>query len=110
MYQVTVRSGCIHNEGNGPGSVLIVEDHEVRAFRDKFTKIKKLDAAEITDASDGPPSSQEDEPDSGGPVKVSATENARVLANEHGIDLVEVEPSGPGGKIYKRDVEAMLDG
>jgi len=41
-------------------------------------------------------------PDHNGKLKVSPV--ARLLAEEHGIDLRSVEGSGPGGRIIKRDI------
>lgn len=38
-----------------------------------------------------------------------ATEAAVELAEEHGIDLSEVEGTGVDGRITKPDVEALLD-
>jgi pyruvate/2-oxoglutarate dehydrogenase complex dihydrolipoamide acyltransferase (E2) component len=37
-----------------------------------------------------------------------ATPSACALAAEHGIDLANVQGSGSGGRITKRDVEALL--
>lgn len=46
------------------------------------------------------------EPSAG--TKVLATPVARHLAREQGIDLAGVRGSGPGGRIEKKDVEALL--
>ena len=35
---------------------------------------------------------------------------ARRIAEEHGLDLHEIQSSGPGGRIVKEDVEAVVDG
>ncbi len=40
---------------------------------------------------------------------VKAMPVVRRLAREHGIDLADVTPSGPGGRITREDVEAMID-
>ncbi|MCC7264743.1 MAG: 2-oxo acid dehydrogenase subunit E2 [Candidatus Latescibacteria bacterium] len=41
-------------------------------------------------------------------AKVLATPVARHLAREHGIDLGQLRGSGPGGRIEKKDVEALI--
>ena len=41
-------------------------------------------------------------------AKVLATPVARHLAREHDIDLGQVRGSGPGGRIEKKDVEALI--
>lgn len=41
-------------------------------------------------------------------AKVLATPVARHLAREHDIDLGQVHGSGPGGRIEKKDVEALI--
>lgn len=43
-----------------------------------------------------------------GNAEVDATEAARDLANEHGVDLNEVEGTGADGRITKDDVENYL--
>lgn len=50
-------------------------------------------------------SAQATEPQSDGP---KATEAARKLAEENGIDLATVEGTGADGQITKGDVEARL--
>ncbi len=42
-------------------------------------------------------------------VKRQAVPVARKLAHEHGIDLASVDGSGPGGRIEKQDVLALID-
>jgi 2-oxoglutarate dehydrogenase E2 component (dihydrolipoamide succinyltransferase) len=39
----------------------------------------------------------------------SATPVAQRLAQERGVDLVQISPSGPGGRITKGDVEGFLE-
>lgn len=41
-------------------------------------------------------------------VEPNVSPSARDLASEHNIDLASIEGSGAGGKIIKRDVEALL--
>jgi len=50
------------------------------------------------------------EPSSAAPAtKVQAVPVARKLAQEHGIDLASVRGSGPGGRIEKQDVLALVE-
>ena len=42
-------------------------------------------------------------------AKKQAVPVARKLAQEHGIDLASVQGSGPGGRIEKQDVLALID-
>lgn len=41
--------------------------------------------------------------------RVRASFLARSLAREHGIDLAAVKGSGPGGRVVKSDIEALLE-
>lgn len=41
-------------------------------------------------------------------VEVDATDAARALAAEHGIDLAAVEGSGENGRVLVSDVRAMI--
>ena len=43
-------------------------------------------------------------------TKRQAVPTARRLAQEHGIELASVQGSGPGGRIEKEDVLALVDG
>jgi len=43
-----------------------------------------------------------------GPVAIAATETARTLAEEHGIDLATLEGTGKEGRILKSDVEKAI--
>jgi pyruvate dehydrogenase E2 component (dihydrolipoamide acetyltransferase) len=44
----------------------------------------------------------------GGEPSVRAMPVVRKLAREHGIDLADVTPSGPGGRVTREDVEALI--
>lgn len=41
---------------------------------------------------------------------LDVTMGAQKLANEHGIDLAEVEGTGKDGRIIKADVQALIEG
>ena len=49
------------------------------------------------------------EPDAGYPGGVKASPLARRIADENGINLLEVSGTGSGGRITKKDVQAYLD-
>ncbi len=46
-------------------------------------------------------------PSPGGRIKASPL--ARRMAREHGLDLSAIQGSGPGGRIVKRDIQAVLE-
>jgi pyruvate dehydrogenase E2 component (dihydrolipoamide acetyltransferase) len=62
---------------------------------------------DLAPASASPPASVS-LPDSSS--RLPATPAARVLARAQGIDLAQLTGSGPGGRIERRDVVAVLDG
>lgn len=60
------------------------------------------------DAESLTPTAASSEPKSGDQVK--ALPVVRKLARDHGIDLADVTGSGPGGRITRQDVEAVIAG
>jgi pyruvate/2-oxoglutarate dehydrogenase complex dihydrolipoamide acyltransferase (E2) component len=44
------------------------------------------------------------------PFAAMATDEARALADEHGINLFDVEGTGQDGRILKRDILALING
>lgn len=56
----------------------------------------------------GPPQDHEPAPSGVGTSRVKASPVARRLASEANLDLRNVQGSGPGGRIIKRDVEDAL--
>jgi pyruvate dehydrogenase E2 component (dihydrolipoamide acetyltransferase) len=40
--------------------------------------------------------------------RIRATPHARTLARQHGVELADLQPSGPDGEIKARDVEAAI--
>lgn len=46
---------------------------------------------------------------SGGKESIKASPLARKIALDHGIDIRTMQGSGPGGRIIKRDIEAVID-
>lgn len=43
------------------------------------------------------------------PAEIDATDAASELAQEHGIDLADVEGTGADGRILKSDIEALVE-
>lgn len=39
---------------------------------------------------------------------INASDGAKKLADEHDIDLTTIEGTGPDGRIYVRDLEALI--
>jgi pyruvate dehydrogenase E2 component (dihydrolipoamide acetyltransferase) len=54
------------------------------------------------------PVSQASAPASSGPVKASPL--AKKVAKDHQVDLSNVQGSGPGGRVVRKDVEAVVSG
>ena len=59
------------------------------------------------------PAASRDQPvvqaaESPAPEEPRATPVARRMAEEHGLNLAEVEGSGPGGRVSREDVEVFL--
>ncbi|MFB6294227.1 MAG: E3 binding domain-containing protein, partial [Candidatus Nanohaloarchaea archaeon] len=77
-------------EGSGPGGRVTRQD------------VKQAASSESGDESGG------EEPGGGG--KILATPSVRNLAREEGVDLSQVEGSGPGGRITEEDVRAAMEG
>ena len=55
---------------------------------------------------DGDGGGPEDDDDDDGDVRATAA--AESLADEHGIDISDVDGSGHGGRVTKGDVEALI--
>lgn len=55
------------------------------------------------------PTSEEEKRPTRQGERANASPVARRLAEEHGVDLTQVQGSGPGGRIGKEDVEAWLE-
>ncbi len=56
-----------------------------------------------------PSTAPSDEGERGQADRLIATPLVRTIARENGIDLRQVRGSGPGGRIVKRDVQALLE-
>lgn len=75
---------------------------------------------ETATGGDGSAAPDQDQPEQAGPPakpqqgetvpeeRVKASPLARRIAQEHGIDLVDVAGTGPGGRITKEDVQSIL--
>ncbi|WBQ13672.1 pyruvate dehydrogenase complex dihydrolipoamide acetyltransferase [Hyphomonadaceae bacterium BL14] len=64
------------------------------------------DNSEADDTSSPSPSGEGRGGGSGGSTRIKASPLARRLAEQAGLTLSDIEGSGPGGRIIKRDVEA----
>lgn len=62
--------------------------------------------AEPKEAGGKPASGGDHERGEGGEGRIKASPLARRMAEEAGVDLADVEGTGPGGRITKRDIEA----
>jgi len=58
----------------------------------------------------GVPAPQRAAPEVAAGERVKASPVAKKLAEEHGIDLARIKGSGPGGRITREDVEAVIAG
>ena len=58
----------------------------------------------------GAPVPQRAAPEVAAGERVKASPVAKKLAEEHGIDLARIKGSGPGGRITREDVEAVIAG
>jgi pyruvate/2-oxoglutarate dehydrogenase complex dihydrolipoamide acyltransferase (E2) component len=74
----------------------IVRDWPVRYATEQIES-GNVEAATVTP--------KQDEPEA---VEVDATDSARELAEENGLDLGTVTGTGSGGRILKSDVEAAI--
>ncbi len=72
---------------------------------DELVDAPRPDAAATTGAAPAP---QEPAVAAAAPSGVKAMPVVRKLAREHGIDLETVTPTGPGGRITREDVEALI--
>lgn len=84
MPRVRVKAHHGAKRQHQPGDVIGVTDAEFLAFGDKF---------ELLEDQTGPH---------------NATDGALALAEQADVDLTSVRGSGPDGRIYKRDVEAVI--
>jgi pyruvate dehydrogenase E2 component (dihydrolipoamide acetyltransferase) len=74
---------------------------------EKETRGEPAEAEAEEDEETAPPAEREPQrARDSGDGRIKASPLARRLANEAGIELGEVEGSGPGGRIVKRDIEA----
>jgi pyruvate dehydrogenase E2 component (dihydrolipoamide acetyltransferase) len=72
---------------------------------------EEASAESSEDEEDEPAEEDEPEPDEpAGNGRVKASPIARRMASEIGLDLADVEGTGPGGRIVKSDIEAAAKG
>ncbi|MFI5364479.1 MAG: dihydrolipoamide acetyltransferase family protein [Candidatus Binatia bacterium] len=83
-------------------AVIAVGDEDVAAVAARYATRSAATPAHATAAAQ-PPSAA-----SRAGTTAPATPAARKLAKDHGIDLATVAASGPGGRITREDVEALI--
>ncbi|HIY66357.1 MAG TPA: pyruvate dehydrogenase complex dihydrolipoamide acetyltransferase [Candidatus Agrococcus pullicola] len=96
--------------GNGAGGDAGPDDSEDAVEADADAGSSEADSrAAGAGSSDRGASSTETSSDTGDHVRRFASPLARRLAKEHGIPLDQLEGTGPGGRVVRRDVEAYLE-
>ncbi len=80
--------------------LLLGKKPEPKSFKPESVQEKKDETTEDK-------STETSEEDDGERIKASPV--ARKMASENKINLVEVEGTGPGGRIIKKDIEAAID-
>ena len=118
LGEVIARIGEADEAGSSeeePESDSAEEEEEDSAEQEESTDGEEADETEeeaepepATASSNGSSSSEEEAGD--GDPRVKASPVARRMANELGIDIADVEGSGPGGRILKADVQKASDG
>ncbi|MBW1862081.1 MAG: 2-oxo acid dehydrogenase subunit E2 [Deltaproteobacteria bacterium] len=115
-----VESEKVTLEIEAPASGVLVKILSPKGSRVRITEVVAVIAAEGEDVPEGyergPEASKATE--TALPEKVSTSDRrpdhikaaplARKIAEQHGIDLALVEPTGPHGTVMKKDVEAYL--
>ncbi|MCP4403452.1 MAG: 2-oxo acid dehydrogenase subunit E2 [bacterium] len=88
--------GCIGE----PGEQVILEDLKEEKQEEKVDTTKKIDISAIRKRLG---KSQET-----GSTRVKASGKARKIAKERGLDLADVQGTGPGGRITEKDLSAHV--
>lgn len=116
VYYIVNPSGCVHSctrdhalEKLQDARYRLAEDHEVEMYLD--TKIQEAKAPFGTKWDPEPDILVNvPEPIVHAEEAVKATQGAKVLAGELGVDLTKVTPTGANGQILKKDVQAHVEG
>jgi len=90
-------------------AVLVEEGEKVPEGSTPEKNAAPEETADKTDKTDG--EKKEDKPDDGpkdSTGRIKASPLARKVAAANNVDLADVEPSGPGGRIVLKDVEAAM--
>ncbi len=118
LAQISVREGQSAAVGE-PIAMIATSEEEAQSLKSSGAQAASPDGKEAAPApvdeakpeqapaaQVAPTAPQQAQAEPGGRVKASPL--ARRMAEEHGINLVEVSGSGPGGRITKEDVQAFL--
>jgi pyruvate dehydrogenase E2 component (dihydrolipoamide acetyltransferase) len=89
----------------GTGSAAAAKDARPREVREKDGAAGAAKDSAGEAVAESPAASRE----TGGEARVKVSPLARRLAEESGIELADVEGTGPGGRITKRDIEAAVE-
>jgi pyruvate dehydrogenase E2 component (dihydrolipoamide acetyltransferase) len=89
----------------GTGSAASAKDARPREVREKDGAAGAAKDSAGEAVAESPAASRE----TGGEARVKVSPLARRLAEESGIELADVEGTGPGGRITKRDIEAAVE-
>ena len=85
------------------------EAERTRSRRPKRTRSRRP-KRRPTRHGDGAGGGAEPEPDKSDDARVKASPIARRMAQERGLDLADIEGTGPGGRIVKADIEKAAEG
>ena len=100
---------------NAPIAVVGEEGEEVEApaaapeKSEKKKKEKKEEEKPASEPSSEPASAQQASTPSDSSDRIKASPLAKKMASDKNIDLANLQGSGPGGRIVKKDVEAALE-
>jgi pyruvate dehydrogenase E2 component (dihydrolipoamide acetyltransferase) len=86
-----------HNDADQNEAKAVQDEADAKAQDEQTAQLAADQEAVAATPQDAPPSTD---------VQVEATEAARRLAEEHGVDLATVEPTGASGQVIAPDVAA----
>ena len=94
----------------GVGAEIAATGRPIAVIDDRAgAKTKPVGGQAVSSVSRGLPAESGPAPPSTPATQVRATPLVRTLAREHGINLASVTGTGPGGRIVRKDIEAVID-
>jgi pyruvate dehydrogenase E2 component (dihydrolipoamide acetyltransferase) len=116
LARILVEEGQSANLGD-PIAIVAASETEAKEIQSSAAPVSSSRAPAAADSdgkvsqdmpTEGPPAAPQDagrvEPEE----RVKASPLARRMAQEHGIDLMDIAGTGPGGRITKEDVQSFL--